>query len=175
MEVDLKILIALSLVIACTLTVFATPQKSRTTRTRRRPAPAAPQPAPDLRAEANKVAEQLKLVTQFVYVYGKLANGLEIAADQVRRGETSAELTARNKQIRDGIVNNIAGLRAGIDKLAATFHTNPRLQVQYLKLTGASDAVAQAGQMAGAGRYNEAGTSLVTAVERLAETIIALR
>jgi hypothetical protein len=178
MEDDpLKKILALTLMLAFALPAIAAPQKKAPPRSKRR-APAAPAPAPapvDFGAEATKVAEQLKLVARFVYVYGKIANGLEVADDQAKRGETSPALTAKNQQSKESIVSNINGLRAGIDKVVKDFQGNPRLQVQYLKVSGASDAAANAERAAAAGRFDEAGKALITAVDRLAETLVALK
>ena len=124
---------------------------------------------------ATKVGEQLKLVSRFIFVYGKISNGLELAADQAKRGETSPQITARTQQAKDSTVNNIAALKEGIDKLGLEMKTNDRLQVQYLKLTSASDAIANARQLASAGNFEEAGKALVASVEKLTETLIALR
>lgn len=149
-------------------------QRKRTPATRR-PAPA-PQPPPiDMAAEAAPVADQLKNLSQFVYIYGKIVNGLELAAEQDKRGESSPEITARNQKTRDGIVTNIQGLRAGIVKAGERLQAESRLQVQYLKLTSATDAVVNAERLATAGRYDDAGKSLLVAIERLTDTIISFR
>jgi hypothetical protein len=121
------------------------------------------------------VADQLKLVSRFIFVYGKIANGLELAADQAKRGEVSPAITERNQKVKDSTVANIAALKEGIDKVGLELKANDRLQVQYLKLTSASDAVASAQQLASNGSFDEAGKALVLAVEKLTETIISLR
>ena len=172
----MKKILALALLVLFSTPAMIIAQKKPPAKPRRRTAAPAPTPTPTNMVEAaNKVAEQLKLVSRFIYVYGKVANGLEIAEDQAKRGETSPALVAGNQQVKQNIVANLNGLKTGIDKIALEFKSNDRLQVQYLKLTGASDAVSGAEQLAVAGRYDDAGKSLVTAVERLAETIISLR
>ena len=162
--------------VACLVPAIVIAQKKPAPRTRK-PAPTAtPVPAGLSNLDAaNKVAEQLKLVSKYIFVYGKVANGLELAADQAKRGEVSPTITARNQQVKDSTAANIAALKEGIDKVGAELKANDRLQVQYLKLTGASDAVANAHQLATAGSFDEAGKALVLAVEKLTETIISLR
>lgn len=142
--------------------------------TRRPPAPV-PTPVPDMRAQALQVAEQVKNLSRFVYLYGKIVNGLEVAQDQAKRGQTSPTVEAKNKQAKEALVANITGLRVGIQSLARTFQGETRLQVQYLKISAATDAVANAEQLAAAGRYDEAGTALTTAIERLTDTIVSMR
>jgi hypothetical protein len=174
----LKKILPILVLVSCLAPAMVIAQKKPAPKTRK--ATPAPTPAPtpagisNLDA-ANKVADQLKLVSRFIFVYGKIANGLELAADQAKRGESSPTITARNEQVKLSTVNNIAALKEGIDKVGTELKANDRLQVQYLKLTSASDAVANAQQLAGAGNFDEAGKALVVAVEKLTETIISLR
>ncbi|HKE03452.1 MAG TPA: hypothetical protein VKE91_05310, partial [Blastocatellia bacterium] len=73
------------------------------------------------------------------------------------------------------LILRISDLRAGLENLAKSFQSNQRLQVQYLKLTYATNAVLNAQRLAVAGQYDEAGKSLVTVVERLTDTMVSMR
>ena len=154
-------------------------KKRKSTRPKPRPASTpAPEPTPtplNLSAEAASVAEQLKIVTRFVYVYGKIANGLELAEEQLRRGELPAAAETSNRKTKEAVANNINGVRAGLEILAGRFQANPRLQVHYLKLSYAAESAANAERLVVNGRFDEAGKSLVQAVERLADVLQALR
>jgi hypothetical protein len=151
--------------------------KKRAAPKRRPAAEPAPKPAPvmDMRPEAQAIAEQIKNVTKFLYLYGKVVNGLEIADDLTKRGEMTPAIAAKNKQSRDALIANISGLRAGIETLSKTFQANPRLQVQYLKISYAAEAASIAERMAAAGRFDESGKSLATAIDRLTDTMLAMR
>lgn len=141
-----------------------------------RPAKPAPAPPPfDMRPGARQIAEQIGIVSRFIFIYGKVVNGLEVARDQAKRGETSAAIEARNRQTRETLVRSIGGLRTGIESVATAFQAEPQLQIQYLKLGAASDAVGEAEQLAGEGRFDEAGTALSTVIQRLTETIISMK
>ncbi len=128
-----------------------------------------------MRAEASQVATQIKNVSNFIYIYGKIVSSLETAEEHAKNNLTSPEIQAKYKRGKDTLIGRIRDLRAGLDDMANSFRANPRLQVQYLKLSYASDAVLNAERLATAGRYNEAGQSLVTVVERLTETIVSMR
>ncbi len=141
----------------------------------RKPVPAPTPPPLDLRPRAQQVAEQIGIVSRFLFLYGKVVNGLEVARDQAKRGETSATIEARNKQTRETLVRSISGLRTGIDNVASTFQQEPQLQIQYLKLGVAIDAVADAERLAAEGDFDEAGAALSTAIGRLTETIISMK
>ena len=153
-------------------------QKQQPKQRQKRPARGAkptPTPAPDMRAEAAQVAAQIKKVSNFIYIYGKVVNGLEVADEQAKNDQISPKAQALIKENRDKLVASINGLRADVEDLANSFQSNPRLQVQYLKLSYATEAALNAGRLAAAGRYDEAGKFLVTLVERLTDTIISMR
>jgi hypothetical protein len=139
-----------------------------------RPSPT-PTPTPDMRVEASLVATQIKNVSNFIYIYGKIVSSLEYADEQAKNNLSSPEIQAKNKQSRDALIGRIRDLKAGVDDMANNFRANPRLQVQYLKLSYASEAVLKAERLAVAGRYNEAGLSLIVVVERLTDTIVSMR
>jgi hypothetical protein len=144
-------------------------------RPKRRPATPAPTPVPDMRPEALQVAEQIKNVSKFIYFYGKIVNSLQIADEDAKRGQASPAVQAANKKSKDALITNINGLRVGLNAVAAKFQANSRLQVQYLKISFAAEAIANAEQLATAGQYDEAGKALVTAVERLTDTLTTMR
>lgn len=155
--------------------VVAQRRKSTPKRPVNRPTPT-PTPAPlNLGAEAAQVAEQIKLITRFLYIYGKVTNGLELAEEQNRRGELSPAAAAQNRQSKETVVSNLNGLRLGLSNLLTRFQGNSRLQVQYLKVSNAVDAVTNAERLAANSRFDEAGKSLVLAIERLTDVMLALR
>ena len=153
-------------------------QKQQPKQHQKRPARGAkptPTPTPDMRAEASQVAAQIRKVSNFIYIYGKVVNGLEVADEQAKNDQTSPKALALYKDNKDKLVASIGGLRAEMEVLANGFQANPRLQVQYLKLSYATEAAINAERLAAAGRYNDAGKFLVTVVERLTDTIISMR
>jgi hypothetical protein len=166
-----------SLLLALTLLcALASPGLAQKKRTPARKAPA-PKPAPvvDTRQEAQMVAEQIKVISRFLYTYGKVTYGLEFDADQAKRTRPSPELVEKNKQIKAGVVNGIAGLRGGIDKLEEALKNNPRLQVQYVNLLGVTEAINRARDLAANSQFDEAGRSLITANERLAMLLLDIK
>lgn len=134
-----------------------------------------PTPTPDLRVEAGQVAEQIKNFSKFVYIYGKVVNGFEVADDQARTGKMTPDAAAKNRDSKDALVANIRNLKIGVENLTQSFRNNPRLQVHALKLSFAIDAARSAEQLASTGRYDDAGKSLVTVIERLTDTVLAMR
>jgi phage tail tube protein FII len=87
----------------------------------------------------------------------------------------SPELIEKNRQTKAGVVNGIAGLKAGIDKLDAAFKNNPKLQVQYVNLFGVSESVVRARDLAANNQFDEAGRALIAAVERLTNILLEIK
>jgi hypothetical protein len=172
------ILILIALGAASQARSLAQQQKQQPKQQKKRPTRGAkptPSPTPDMRAEASGVAAQIRNVANFLYVYGKVVNTLEVAEEQAKNNQTSPEIQAKNKKSKEMLVASISGVRAGLENLANGFQANPRLQVQYLKIAYATEAALDAERFAAAGRYQDAGKSLVTVVERLTDTIISMR
>ncbi len=137
--------------------------------TKKRPAASAKKPPTEARSEVKQLAEQLKLLSRFLYLYGRISQGLETADEQAKKGDLPEALLAKTKASKASVVSNITGIRAGLEKLEQTFHANPRLQRSYVKLLSASEAAARAEQLASTNRFDEAGRMLVGVAERLAD------
>jgi hypothetical protein len=169
------------LIILIALIGFESPGASQTKR-RQRPKAKTPTPTPtpvDMRPEANQVADLIKNTSRFLYIYGKIANGLEIAETDMKNPQNpasvKAKIVAKNNEIKDALIVNINNLKIGVDALARKFQTNPKMTVQYLKISIAVEAVTSAHQLATAGKYEEAGKALVAVVDRLTDTVISMR
>jgi hypothetical protein len=151
-------------------------QKQQPKQQQKRPMRGAkPTPTPDMRSEASEVAAQIKNVSNFIYIYGKVVNGLEVADEQAKSNLASPEIQSKIKESKDKLIAKIRDVRIGLEGLANNYQANPRLQVQYLKLSYATEAALNAERLAAAGRYNDAGKFLVTVVERLTDAIISMR
>lgn len=81
----------------------------------------------------------------------------------------------RNRESKEALVVSVRNLKVGLDNLTRSFQGNSRLQVYALKLTFAVDSARDAEQLAAAGRFDDAGKSLVTTIERLTDTLLAMK
>lgn len=166
--------LSLALLIAFPVPAFS--QKRKPTRApKNQTAPAAQQLKEDLREGATRVAEQLKLITRFIYTYGKVISSLEMAEEQDKRGESNQKIKTQTEQTKASLANNINGLRAGLESALSLFRGKPNLQPHYSKLFEASDAVRTAEQLASANRFDEAGKMLSVAAGHLVDLLVALR
>ena len=170
------LLIALALLLAFSPAVLAqkkkrTPPKSQRNRTTT-PAPA---PPADTHKEATEVATTLKALTKFLFLYGKVANGLEVADDQAKRGRLPTNVIEQNVRNKNGVQAGIAGLKEQVDKLGLSLQANPRLQIPYINLAGVTQKIVEAQGLVQNNQFDGAGRSLVTAVERLADILVQVK
>lgn len=170
------LLIALALFLASAPDTFAQKKKPKPTSARSRTTGAAPAPAPpDTRKEANEVANTLKAFSKFLFLYGKISNGLEVAEDQAKRTRVPANVVEQTIRSKNGVLAGIAGLKDQVDKLGQTLQANPRLQIPYINLAGVTQKIVEAQGLAQNNQFDEAGRSLVTATERLADILMEVK
>jgi hypothetical protein len=174
-RIALALLWSLALVLTLTSFQSVSGQSKRTSKSKKSAPAPKPTPAADFTVQRTKVAEQISIITRFIFVYGKITNGFETAFDQEKSKQTSPEIIAKVQQARDKLAANIGNLKIGLSDLARTFQSDSRLQVQYLKLTGASDAVSTAQSAVTANRFEDGGKALILSVEKLTDTLIALK
>ena len=146
-------------------------------RTQSRPKPAATTStvSQTRTAGATKVAEQIKLMTRFVYLLGGVANGIAAVDEAARRNEATPQLVAKNQQDKALVKTSIQGFREGLDKLEIEFRTTPDLQPYYIKLAGSAAGAARAEEQAGANQFDPAGRTLLTVIGRLADVLVIMR
>lgn len=149
-------------------------QTRRRTTPRPRPAPAATVSATRT-AGANKVAEQIKLMSRFVYLLGGIANGIATVEEAARRNEAPPQLVAKTQQDKASVRLGIQGFREGLDKLEIEFRTTPELQPFYIKLAGSAAGAARAEEQAAANQFDPAGRTLLTVINRLADVLVIMR
>ena len=127
------------------------------------------------RGGAQRVADQIKTLTKFIYLLGGVAKGLEGVDDAARRNEASpaiVEQAARNKAT---VRNSIQSVREGLDKLEIDFRATPELQRYYIKLAGVAAGAASAEDQAAANQFDKAGRTLLEVINRLTDVLLEMR
>ena len=69
----------------------------------------------------------------------------------------------------------IAGLKDQVDKLGLVLQANPRLQIPYINLAGVTQKIVEAQGLVQNNQFDEAGRSLVMAVERLTDLMLLIK
>ncbi|MGB7924873.1 MAG: hypothetical protein WCF57_16655 [Pyrinomonadaceae bacterium] len=168
------------LTVACLLllpAVAMSQQRRRTTTTNRRSTrAAATQPSSlSVREGANRVAEKIKLLTRFLYLFGGLSSGFQTADEMARRNEATPAALEQIERRKVDVRSNIRKWREGLDELEIYFRTTPELQRYYINLAGVAASAATAEDEAGANQFDRAGRSLLAVVNRLTDVLVEMR
>ncbi|HVF68351.1 MAG TPA: hypothetical protein VM914_11835 [Pyrinomonadaceae bacterium] len=161
---------------ACALLIFSATPSHAQTRTRRsvstaqkRRSSAATSPADA--ARTNTVRLQLanlsKDMTRFLYLYGRISKDLELTGAQTN----SADATDR---ARSGLIENVRAMRDRLDQLEGQFRFTQGLERQYQTLQGVSARADQAAQQVSAGRYDQAGRTLLDITTQLTDVLLEM-
>lgn len=126
-------------------------------------------------AGAQRVADQIKLMTKFVYLLGGVTSGIAAVDEAAKRNEATPELLQKNQQNKATVKTSIQGFREGLDKLEIDFRNQPELQPFYIKLAGSAAGAATAEDQAAANQFDAAGRSLVNVISRLADVLVIMR
>jgi hypothetical protein len=168
------------LIASAIATVFVAPVNSFS-QTRKRTATKSSRPAPPPKAGevqregATRVADQIKILTKFIYLLGGVAKGLEGVDDAARRNEASAAIIDQAKQNKATVRASIQTLREELDKLEIDFRAKPELQRYYIKLAGVASGAATAEELAAANQFDKAGRTLLDVVNHLTDVLLEMR
>ena len=114
-----------------------------------------------------KLSDQIKNLTRFIYLYGRISKDLETVSTQAG----SADVARKTKSI---LLSNFANLRDGLDQLERQFRFTPGLDRNYQKLQGVAQRVAEAESQVGAGQYDRAGKLLVEVIAQLTDVLVEM-
>ena len=154
-------------------------QRQRRTTPAKRPAATTPARKPTAAGTTTineariRLADELKRLTLFLYVYGRTSVGVESNEKQAREGgNVSPETQAILSRNRTAVVANLGTIRDRLDKLELYFRSTPGLQQHYTRLSGVAAAAATAEQRANAGQLDAAGRALIEAVNQLTDVLL---
>ena len=123
---------------------------------------------------ATKVADQIKNLTRFLYLLGGVAKQIEELDVAARSNQGSATVLQQNEQNKARLRSTFQDFRVGLDQLEIHFRSTPGLESYYLKLAGSASGAATAESHAAAGRFDQAGRTLLGVVNRLADVLVAM-
>jgi hypothetical protein len=150
--------------------------RSRSTKPKSTPAQTQNQRLTQVRTQgATRIADQIKLLTRFVYVLGGVTSGIAAVDEAARRNEASPAVVAQNQQSKAQVKANIQNFRESFDKLEIDFRGTPELQPYYIKLAGVAAGAATAEEQAAANQFDRAGRSLIDVVGRLTDVLLLMR
>ena len=153
--------------------------QSRSRTTKRSTSPKTNAPAVDTAAiatrteAANKVANQIKNLSAFLYLLGGVAKGIE-QIDIASKNDASSPVVKQNEQNKIKLQSTFTDFRVGLDALEIYFRSTPGLQSYYLKLAGSASGAADAEALAKQGQFDRAGRTLLGVVNRLTDVLVIM-
>lgn len=156
--------------VAAPTVAFSQPRARRTPPTPQRKRGATPTPrldATQTNAARIKLADQIKTLSRFLYLYGRFSKDLELTGAQ----SGSSDLAAQTKA---SLIASLKNVRQGLDQLESQFRFTPGLERPYNLLRGAAQHAADAEASATAGRFDQAGRTLVEVVTQLTDVLIEM-
>jgi hypothetical protein len=169
-------LAALLLVCVAFLNVSADAQKRRSggKRTSSSAAATGTTSKTEIKAGAEKVSTQIKNLTRFIYGFGSVAQNIEDLDKDIRSGRASRNAPALNEKNKQAVLANIRDFRAGLAALEVEFRTKPALKNYLFQIGGITDIAGRAEDQAADGQFVESGKTLLSIVEKLADTLTAM-
>ena len=172
-----------SIICLMLLPVVATSQTHRTSKSKRpahtssSTAAAAQKQATEIRAAREKIATQVKALTQFLYLLGSISKSIE-TAEQANRSRERSSLSMPPDQIEKNkakVKDSIRNVRAGLEGLESDLRSNPALTNYYPFVAGVARIAQDAESQATANNFDAAGRTLLTAVNKLADALVSTR
>jgi len=151
-------------------------QRTTTRKSTQKSRPAASQADAGARAEgAGRVADQIKILTRFLYLLGGVAKGIETADTAARAGEATQAQIEQTQKSKATVKDSLRNVREGLDQLEIDFRTKPELLRYYTRLAGVASGAATAEDQAAANQFDQAGRSLLNVVNRLTDVLLEMR
>lgn len=177
MRPTLKLFAVCLLLLAPALTDAQTRSRRSSTPPRRR-APAATQPrtatSDTVAVGRLRLAERIKIITEFLYVYGGIANQVELTEARARESSSASDMNNIAAQSRARLRQSLADVRSGLDQLETEFRSSPDLQRYYDRIAGVAAAAADAEEMAAANQLKPAGRKLLVVVNQLTDALAGM-
>jgi hypothetical protein len=131
----------------------------------------------EIRAGRQQIATQIKSLTQFLFLFGNISKGIETAelVNQKREQTSVGMPPERIEQSKAKLKETIRTVRKKLDELESSFRLNPVLQSYYPSLAGVAKLGQAAEAQAAANTFDQSGRTLIAAVDKLADALVALR
>jgi hypothetical protein len=173
-----KLIVSICVLLVLSTAVFAQTRSRTTSRrgTSRSAKPAPSESANQVKTDgANKIADQIKNLTRFLYVLGGVARGIEDIDAAAKDNQASPAALQKNDQNKAVVKSSLENVRVGLDSLEIYFRSTPELQGYYVKLVGSASGAADAEAQAAAGHFDQAGRTLLGVVNRLTDVLVLMR
>lgn len=127
-----------------------------------------------VKAGAQKVADQIKNLTHFLFLFGGATKTIEDIENAARKNQASRTVLEQNAKSKGALIILIRNIRTSLADLEDEFRTTQTLKPFYLKLNGVADIAAIAEEQATANDFNNAGKTLVQVVNQLTDALLEI-
>jgi len=172
---------AVILALACiVLSATASTAQTRRRSSQKRPAPTtsfAEKQQTEIRAGRQQIAGEIKILSQFLFLFGGIAKGIE-TAEQVNRTRDQSSVAMPPQQIeqtKTKFKDSIRNVRIGVEQLESSFRLNPVLQTYYTNLAGVGKLAQTAESQAAGNNFDQSARSLIAVVNKLVDALVAMR
>lgn len=124
-----------------------------------------------VREGAQKVNNQIKALARFLYLYGGSVQPLKTFDADDKQGKLSPAAKREGELGKKAILVTFATFKNALLRLEDDFRANPALKLYLLPLVGVSEFAATAEQQAQANQFDQAGRSLLDALNQLSDTL----
>ncbi|MFY9622621.1 MAG: hypothetical protein WAM70_04195 [Pyrinomonadaceae bacterium] len=169
-------IIAAACLLLLPITAFSQTRTRRSTPQRSRAETSTAAQAAEIRmAGATRVADQVKILTRFLYLLGGVAKGIEQIDEAAKKNEASPTALQQNETNKTTVKTSLRNVREGLDALEIYFRSTPGLQSYYLRLAGSASGAADAEAQAAMGQFDQSGRTLLGVVNRLTDVLLIMR
>lgn len=123
---------------------------------------------------AQKVNDQIKALSRFLYLYGGSVQPLKTFDNDAKQNKLSAAAKREGEVGKKAILVTFATFRNSMLKLEEDFRASPALKSYLLQLVGVSEYATTAEQQAQANQFDQAGRTLLEALNQLSDTLQAM-
>jgi hypothetical protein len=136
---------------------------------------AADKSAAEIAVGRRRIADQIKTLTHFVYLLAGIQKTMELSTGATASHEVSPAALELNDRNKAKIRASITTVRQGLEKLETDLRLNPSFKNYYQYLVGLANHGEAAEKQAADNRFDEAGKSLLKAVDQLTDALVAIR
>lgn len=147
--------------------------KRRTTATRNTKPPTPPPGARNaaILTATEKVSNQIKNLTQFIFLLGNSVAVVESLEKDIKAGNASQSARTQAEAGRRGFIAAITIFKNAMATLEDEFRANVALRPYLSQLVGVSDYAGTAERQAAAGQFNQAGRTMLLVVNQLTDVL----
>ena len=123
---------------------------------------------------AEKVKNQIRNISQFLYILGSSSELVKSVDADARSGKLSNDARKQGDAGKQGIVLTIRTFKNAMLKLEDDFRADQALRPYLLQITGVGELAGTAEDQAAAGNYDRASRSLLDVIGQLSDTLEAM-